>query len=77
MVIRDIYAQLDNHIGWLKPLFIGTSGVFASYGIQEWADATELIKNLLSIGVLLVTGLITIWNFIDKRKKQNDGVGSK
>lgn len=61
---------IDDSIGWMKPLFIGAVGIFGSWGIQEWTEVTALLKNIMSISVLLITGLIAIYNFIEKRNKK-------
>ena len=67
--ISKVYNLVEDHIGWMKPLMIGSAGVLGSWGIQEWTDVTALAKNILSITVLLVTGLIAVLNYIDKKKK--------
>lgn len=73
--ITTSYNIVEDNIGWMKPLMIGSAGVLGSWGIQEWTDVTALAKNILSITVLLVTGLIAVLNYIDKRKK-NEAKGS-
>lgn len=72
VIIKAGYNAADQHVGWLKPLMIGSVGVLGSWGIQEWTDITALLKNILSITVLLLTGLIAIYNFLEKRNKRKD-----